>query len=325
MIELDYTFLEELEHKLLPVLTRRGIAVEQIQPIGVLGRGASSTVFSLLINGNYHVLKVYYSHTSFLREQRNRRRLIWPPRIVLASPKSDNSLGYDFVITEVPQGISFNSEHLLDWVQEKMGRHLIELHRLRRARKVATPGLLQALYDVQTGALKAGDMYGPTGRQQIAALFAQVESWLAHHAKLMRVESSVLHNDLWWDNIIVANDEVYLIDWESMKTGDYAEDLAFSRVMMDYTTPQYQKRTFWHSARNEDAANRFWSGIIEMYQHEFDDKTLPERLKFYLVLQTLRRLSDIAYSDLPTNHELLHIWVDQLTGFWERGLEPLPV
>jgi len=323
VVELDYTFLEELERRILPLLTRRGIVVEQIQPIGVLGRGASSTVFSLLIDGKYHVLKVYYSHTSFLREQRNRRRLLWPPRIVLASRQTENSLGYDLVITEVPEGTSFNSEHLHDWVQERMGRHLIELHRLHRARKVSTPGLVQALADVETGALKAGDMYGPDGREKIAALLVDVRAWLAGNAKLMRVGCSVLHNDLWWDNLIVANDEVYLIDWESMKTGDYAEDLAFSRVMMDYTTPQYQPRKFWRTQRNEDVANRFWYGIIEMYQHEFDDKTLPERIKFYLILQTLRRLSDMAYSDLPTNHELLHIWIDQLPGFWDRGIEAM--
>ena len=320
MIELDYNLLEELEHRLLPLLTRFGIAVEQIQPIGIIGRGASSTVFSLLINGKYHVLKVYYSHTSYLREQRNRRRLIWPPRIVLASRQNENSLGYDLVITAVPEGTSFNSDYLLDWVQEKMGRHLLELHRLRRARKVAVSGLRQALDNVEEGALKAGDIYGPSGREIISAMLADVRIWLTQNNKIMRVGSSVLHNDLWWDNIIVAKDDVFLIDWESMKTGDYAEDLAYGRVMMDYTAP-HQERKFWQTERKEDVADRFWGGIVEMYTHEFEDDTLADRLKFYLVLQTLRRLQDMAYSDLPPNIELLHIWIDQLPGFWQRGVD----
>jgi hypothetical protein len=321
VIELDYTLLEELEQRLLPLLTRFGIAVEQIQPIGIIGRGASSTVFSLLINGKYHVLKVYYSHTSFLREQRNRRRLIWPPRIVLASRQNENSLGYDLVITEVPEGKSFNSEHLLDWVQEKLGRHLLELHRLRRSRKVTISGLRQALDDVEQGALKAGDIYGPSGREIISAVIDDVRIWLGQNSKMMRVGCSVIHNDLWWDNIIVAKDDVFLIDWESMKTGDYAEDLAFSRVMMDYTSPHYRQNKFWRTERKEDVADRFWGGIVDMYIHEFEDETLPDRLKFYLVLQTLRRLSDLAYSDLPPNFELLHFWVDQLPGFWDRGVD----
>lgn len=323
MIELDYNLLEELEHRLLPLLTRFGIAVEQIQPIGIIGRGASSTVFSLLINSKYHVLKVYSSHTSFLREQRNRRRLIWPPRIVLASRQNENSLGYDLVITEVPEGRSFNSEHLLDWVQEKMGRHLLELHRLRRARKVGTPGLSRALDDVLDGALKAGDIYGPSGREIISGVIDDVRTWLNHNSALMRVRSSVLHNDLWWDNIIVAKDDIFLIDWESMKTGDYAEDLAFSRVMMDYVSPRYPEHKFWRTQRKEDIADRFWNGIVNMYAHEFEDESLPDRLRFYLVLQTLRRLSDMAYRDFAPNVELITIWINQLPGFWEHGVEPI--
>lgn len=321
MIELDFAWLENLEHKLLPLLKRRGIQVEQIQPIGIIGRGASSTVFSLLINHKYHVLKVYYSHTSYLREQRNRRRLIWPPRFVFSSHQNENKLGYDLVITEVPEGVSFNSEHLLDSIQEKMGRHLIELHRIKRSRKVSTAALHEALKDVENGSLKAAALYGPAGTEIVTNVMAEAAHFLNTLASVMRVENCVLHNDLWWDNIIVAKDDLYLIDWESMKSGDYAEDLAFGRVMMDYTAPFYQNKSFWRTQRRPEVADKFWSGICDMYQEEFQDTTLPERIKFYLILQTLRKLSDMAYSSLPPNIELLHIWINQLPGFWEHGID----
>jgi hypothetical protein len=321
MTEPDYDILEELEARLVPLLTRRGIQVESIQPIGLIGRGASSSVFSLLINGHYHVLKLYYSHTSFLREQRNRRRLIWPPRMLLSSKQNENSLGYDVVVTEVPEGTTFNSDYLLDWVQDRLGGHLIELHRIRRARRVSTVGLRTAVNDVASGAQKAADIHGGTAPELIEKLLDELPAWLTSNSHKMRVTSSLLHNDLWWDNIVIAKDDVYLIDWESMKTGDYAEDLAFARLMMDYQPPYYKDRKFWRVTRNEAAADRFWAGIIDRYEHEFEDETIHARLRFYLVLQTLRRLSDMAYSDLPPNHELLKIWFTQLPVFWERGLE----
>ncbi len=322
MTEPSYNILEELEARLVPLLTRRGIPVESIQPIGLIGRGASSSVFSLLINHKYHVLKLYYSHYSFLREQRNRRRLIWPPRVLLSSRQNENSLGYDLVITEVPEGVSFNSTHLLDWVQERLGQHLMELHRIRRARKVSTPGLRQAITDVTPGALKAAELLGGSAPSVVQGLITEIQDWLAHHAATMRVTSSLLHKDLWWDNIIIARDDVYLIDWESMKTGDYAEDLAFGRVMIDYCPPYHEKgNAFWRTPRNEAAVNRFWVGIVDLYAHEVGDETIHDRLRFYLVLQTLRRLSDAAFSDLPPNRDMLQIWVNQLPGFWERGLK----
>jgi hypothetical protein len=321
MTEPDYDILEELEDRLVPLLTRRGIQIESIQPIGLIGRGASSSVFSLLINGHYHVLKLYYSHTSYLREQRNRRRLIWPPKLLLSSKQNDNSLGYDVVVTEVPEGTTFNSNHLLAWVQDRLGGHLIELHRIKRARRVSTVGLRTAVSDVADGAMKAAEVHGGQAPALIASLVAQLPEWLNKHSAAMRVTSSLLHNDLWWDNIVIAKDDVYLIDWESMKTGDYAEDLAFARVMMDYQPPYYKERKFWQTSRNEGVADRFWAGIVDRYRQEFEDETIHDRLRFYLVLQTLRRLSDMGYSDLEPNRDLLKIWIDQLPLFWDRGLE----
>jgi thiamine kinase-like enzyme len=126
----------------------------------------------------------------------------------------------------------------------------------------------------------------------------------------MRRPSSLLHNDLWWDNIIVAADDVYLVDFESVKTGDYAEDLAFIRVMFDYY-PQYYQRRFWHNERDEASANEFIDGIIRHYQREFDDPGLPERMQFYVALQALRRLSDQAYLETP-NLDLIRLWLEQL-------------
>lgn len=323
MSEPSYDVLEEMEARLVPLLRKHGIAVESIQAIGLIGRGASSSVFSLLIDGKYHVLKLYYSHYSYLREQRNRRRLIWPPKILLSSGQSKNNLGYDLVVTEVPPGVSFNSTYLIDWVQERLGRHLMDLHRIHRARKVSTVRLRQSFTDTEPGALRAAALMGGSAPRVVRRFLDEVPAWIASHKRIMSVASSLLHNDLWWDNVIIAKDDVYLIDWESLRTGDYAEDLAFARVMMDYVPPYHgPDKQFWRTARNAQAADRFWTGIIDMYKHEFEDYNLHARLRVYLILQTMRRLSDAAYSDIEPNRDMLKIWLDQLPAFWERGLEP---
>ena len=321
MIDLDITAYEELERRLLPVLKRRGLSVESIQLIGLLGRGASSSVFSLLINHKYYVLKLYYSHTSFLREMRNRRRLIWPPRVFLTSHQNENSLGYDLVITEVPEGGTFNSTHLVEWVQEKMAEHLTELHRLRRKQRVSISGLRRSINDTEHGARKAAIEYGEGAEALVNDILHKARVYLEHNSAVLRVQGSLLHNDLWWDNIIIAKDDVYLVDWESMRVGDYAEDLAFMRVMIDFTPGYDAKRSFWRTSRDEAVANRFFAGIVEQYRHFFDDDQIDDRLRFYLVLQTLRRLSDIASGTYLPNRDLVGLWLGQLNGFWEHGLD----
>ncbi len=320
MINLDSGEIEDLEERLIPVLRRRNIEVESINLIGLLGRGASSSVFSVLIDHQYHVLKLYYSHTSFLKEMRNRRRLIWPPKILLSSKQNENSLGYDLVITVVPEGVSFNSSHLLDWVQTRLAEHLIELHRLKRKKMVSVAALRKALEDVEYGSKKAAYDYGE-GQYEVATnVIEAVKQYLKTSSSNLRVAGSLLHNDLWWDNIIIAKDDVYLVDWESMRVGDYAEDLAFMRVMLDFTPGYDSKRGFWKTSRDEVVANRFFANIIEMYEHAFEDETLNERLRFYMVLQSLRRLSDMSSGTYQYNRELVGIWLKQLPEFWEHGL-----
>lgn len=324
MPEPSYDVLEEMEVRLVPLLRRHGIAVESIQPVGLIGRGASSSVFSLLIDGKYHVLKLYYSHYSFLREQRNRKRLIWPPKVLLSSGQNKNNLGYDVVVTEVPQGVSFNSTYLIDWVQERLGRHLMDLHRIHRARKVSTIRLRQSIADTENGAIRAAELIGNDAPQLVRGLLVEVPAWIASHKRVISVTASLLHSDLWWDNIIIAKDDVYLIDWESMTTGDYAEDLAYARVMMDYVPPFHGPgQLFWRSPRDAAAADRFWTGVVDMYKHEFEDYTLHSRLRVYLVLQILRRLSDAANSDLEPNRDMLKNWLADLPGFWDHGLESI--
>ena len=320
MINLDGGEIEGLEERLIPVLRRRNIEVESINLVGLLGRGASSSVFSVLIDQKYHVLKLYYSHTSFLKEMRNRRRLIWPPKILLSSKQNENSLGYDLVITVVPEGVSFNSSHLLYWVQMRLAEHLIELHRLRRKKMVSITALRKSLEDVEYGAQKAAYDYGDGQYEVVTGIIEETKQYLKSSSATLRVSGSLLHNDLWWDNIIIAKDDVYLVDWESMRVGDYAEDLAFMRVMIDFKPAYDSKRIFWKTARDETVANRFFANIIEMYEHAFEDETLDERLRFYLVLQSLRRLSDMSSGTYHYNRELVGIWLRQLPDFWKHGM-----
>jgi hypothetical protein len=316
MINLDSGRIEDLEERLMPVLKRRGIQAESIQLIGLLGRGASSSVFSVMIDQKYYVLKLYYFHSSFLREMRNRRRLIWPPNILLTSKLNENSLGYDMVITEVPEGISFNSSHLIDWVQD-----LMELHRLKRKRIVGVSGLISGLATDLPAAIDTAAQLGAEEAVIVESVGQEMNTFLKNNKNIMRVQGSLLHNDLWWDNIIIARDDIYLIDWESMRVGDYADDLAYMRIMLDFA-PLYDKsRRFWLSERNETAANRFFAGVVREYIHEFNDTTLETRLKYYMGSRILSRLAIMSRDPSQFDHELASIWTDLLSTVWTQGLE----
>lgn len=319
--ELNLDQLEQLESRIVPLLKRRGIVVQDIQPIGLLGRGQHSSVFSLLINNQYHVLKVYAVPSSYAREMRNRKRLIWPSPIVLNSPRTKNSLGYDLVITKVPEGEIFTSEHLLQWVMENLSQHLLELHSIRRRRSVAAQPLIDRLgKEVEGAQAIARDVKGKDGELIVLTAHRRALELIHAHRSKFRVPQSLIHNDLWWGNIIVARDEVYVIDWETVTTADYLEDLASLRVMFDHENWHKKLGGFWREKRNPAAANAFFAGILEAYAKAFDDDTLYLRLKVYLTLASLRWLNimNVDKNKFKVNKRAKYL-LEDLEWFWQEG------
>ncbi len=282
--------LEELERKLVPILERRGISVEAIQPIGLIGRGEHSSVFSLLINHQYYVLKNYTRPDSFLREIRNLKKLTKPPEVALTSRHYENSLGTDIIVTKVPIGQEFNSESLSSRVCEHLADHLMELHKIKR-RRHADPAMLEKrLKRYRKPVLEMCGQILPEKSAALTEVIDNAEAYLKKYPRRFDVQKSLIHNDLWWGNVIIATDEVYLVDWETVKTADYLEDIACLRVMLDHVRLD-DNGHFWEGKREISKANRFFDWLIEFYEEKFDPN-IKQRLYFYLVLVGCQKLKN---------------------------------
>lgn len=320
-IDFNLDQLEELEERIVPLLQRRNIAVEAIQPIGLLGKGAHSLVYSLLINDAHHVLKVYLRRESYDQEVRNLRKLSSPPKIILNSRRSENSLGYDLIITRVPVGRAMTSEYMQDWVKDRLGHHLVELHRIRRRRKIDINHLLKRLERFRHRALMAVTEMVPERAEAVAEICTQLERQIKLDRKQLEINRSLLHGDLWWNNVIVTPDEVYLIDWESVHTGDAMEDLAMFRGLIDCVYPYPNAPAFWVAERSPEQADLFLDGIIDLYRSELGP-SVDKRFKIYFALFSLMRLRvmyDLNRSTSPLNIPELTSWlVEDLIRIWRR-------
>lgn len=314
--QLNLDTLEALEEKLVPVLKRRGVEVQAIQPIGILGRGASSTVFSLLIDGDYHVMKVYTRGSAYQAELRNRRRLIWPPKLVLTSRHNQNSLGYDLMITKVPEGRDFCSDDLLDSIADKLGQHMLELHRIKRKKRVTATSLAKRLEEAADGAEKLVSHHRPDILAEFKQACTEAMELLVQNKASFRVEHSLIHGDLWWNNIIIARDEVFLIDWETMKTADFVEDLAFLWTMFDYSQGG---RKFWRGERNMVALQRFMKRVFQHYEYEYPEENVMLRIKFYVFLLQIRRLNMLyRHKGADADSARVSQYADDALWYWHH-------
>jgi tRNA A-37 threonylcarbamoyl transferase component Bud32 len=289
--------LVQLELDLIATMRAQGMPAQQIKLIGLKGAGDFSSVFAVLINGVHHVLKVYRLEESYRREIKNLRRQIPKDRFLMVWPARSNRFNYYIVIIEVPEGSQLHETSLTPIVAERLGDTLINLHSLQyKGRNVTLPDITRVFDEAKRSAMAHGDLFPELGSQRIADIWDAGVAYARRHAKAFRVPRSRTHNDLWWANVIVAQEDVYLIDWENLGRGDYAKDLSFFRLMTYYER-SISPVSMWDDTPDEVAIETFMQDILKRYPVTFEDGTFYQRYGLYALQQGLLIFARAYYGD----------------------------
>jgi hypothetical protein len=272
--------IAELEQELTAELKHEGLPVESLQLIGVKGSGSHSTVFSVLIDGHYHVLKVYLEKNALERELKQLRQNIPLDRFFFVWPAHHHRFRYDIVIIEVPEGEAMRSSDLTPKVAAGLAESLIRLHQITSDEIVDQVSIEQRYDEVAEIALVHAKALPDFDEAALKVSLEAGRKFLESHPDLLSVPARQVHGDPWWANIIVAAEEVYLIDWENVKFDDYTEDLAKFRVLMDYIRHELPP-TFWDRPSDRELADPFMEQIFSAYDEVFKDPTMRRRFAFY--------------------------------------------
>jgi hypothetical protein len=288
--------LVQLELDLIDILRRQGMPIEDINLIGMKGAGDFSTVFTVMINGVHHVLKVYRKEESFIREIRHLRRQIPKDRLLFVWPAKSNRFNYSIVVIEVPEGQQLHERMLTPIVAERFGDCMINLHSLHYKKRVTLPEVTRVFDEARPNAVAHGELFPELGSTRIDEVMTAAKAYVKRHPEMFRVNKSRTHNDLWWANVIVAEEDVYLIDWENLGRDDYARDLSFFRLMV------YYERTaapvsMWDEEPDNAAMDAFMDDLLKRYPEAFDDETFWQRYGLYAVQQACLNFSRAYYGD----------------------------
>lgn len=284
--------LADLELELIDILTTQGLPVEEIRLIGLLGKGTRATAFSALIDGDYHVLKVYDSKDSLQAELKNLRKVIPKDRFLFSwQEKLEDDRKINLAIIEVPEGTEFSSGKITDTFNQRLADRLAELHSIRYRQRVSHASLVQRLDRYKKPFL---DHIALMGRDQAPymKLLDNLKGMLLGSPELFRANKVRIHGDLWWPNIIAAKEDAYMIDWESMRRGDACEDIAKLRVYLyGHRTPAVPT-FFWDAADHASRIATLITAIVERHENVLGDNQIRERLKFYLPLWCIEELGN---------------------------------
>lgn len=278
MITLD---LAELELQLIDLLIGQGLPVQEIRLIGLLGEGSRASAYSVMVDGIYHVLKVYDSSDSLRAEIKNLRRMIPKDQFLFWWQEKVDGHKINLAIFEVPEGQELNSNLLTPDRANQIAEKLLELHRIKYRQRVSFSSLKETFERQKEPYLKQIKAMGRSVKEHQEFL-DQLDAYLEKNQELFRDHKVRIHGDLWWPNIIVAPNDVYLIDWESIRRGDPAEDIAKLRIVTYWPRNESNPTYFWRSADHLDRLAQLMQTIATTYQQANGNNNLVEKLRFYL-------------------------------------------
>ncbi len=310
--------LAALELKLVRILRKQGFVTNEIRLIGLLGQGNRGSVFALTLGGIYHVVKVYSSKDDLRAELKNLKKVIPKDRLLFWWEEQKYSPKVNFVVLEVPEGQELNSSNLTESRAEILAVRLAELHRIRYRQRVSATSLREKLERSIPAYLKHIELMG----RDIApykAISDELVKAVRDNPEQFRVKKARIHGDLWWANIIVTKEDVYLVDWESLRRGDPAEDIAKLRVITyGHRSPQLPT-FFWQSGDDTGKMPMLMKKILEYS----DDPALIKRLQFYIAYQALRELAS-RYIGGSTREAMNKIVADDLLNLAHDPLAAPP-
>lgn len=314
--------LRRLELELIELLRTQGLPVEEIRLIGLLGKGNRASVFSVMIDGVYHILKVYQSSELMRAELRNIKKVVSKQQFFFSWQEESGHSKLNIIILEVPEGSELNSSLINETTTQQLADRLAELHAIRYRQRVSLTTLREQL-----------ERYGQPFLAHIALLGRDVAACegilqtlrqlLTDNEQLFRTRKVRIHGDLWWPNVIVAKEDVYLIDWESMRRGDAAEDIAKLRVYcygwLSPSVPSF----FWRGPNDAAKMQLLIETVVASHNRQAGDERLVKRLSFYLPFFCIKEIAD-RYIGGDTGSAMNEIIADDLMGLANDPLAAPP-
>jgi thiamine kinase-like enzyme len=266
-------------------------SVEVLREINL---GYLSTVYLVSVDGQYYAVKMYnarYNETNvLLTEQKHimTARLSIPevvPQVIFSSPSTKNEFHREILVMEKADGIPLNKEVFNEQVFEEL---IIVLKRLHGSSVTCSSVIdeLERIDHCRKLILKFLKEEAIISQKRVSNHLDALRNYYLEKKEIFN-QKTIVHGDLWWDNILVDNGRIKLIDWLESSEQDYCHDLAQLKIgtlnaVLDITESQ-----------------RFFEKILNTYTETFEDETIFERVRFYLPLLYLEEAFYIPFKFFP--------------------------
>jgi thiamine kinase-like enzyme len=258
--------------------------------------GYLSSVYIISVNGNIYAIKMYdkrYNGTEVcIREIDNIRkaRKSIPdavPKVFFYSKHTENDFNREILVMERILGVPFSKDVFNEQAFEELIKVLKRLHltRTNDKREIDEIKRIDNCKKVILHFLK--EDIELISQERITKHLDTLKKYYNDKKEKFRIKKTMIHGDLWWDNILVNNRKIKIIDWLESSEQDYCRDLAQLKIgtldeVLDNNESQY-----------------FFQKILNVYKEEFSDETIFERIRFYVPLMYLEESFYLPFKFFP--------------------------
>jgi len=266
-------------------------SVEVLQEIDI---GYNSKVYLILIDEKHYAVKMYnerYNGTEVCQIERNhiqKARKYIPdavPQVIFCSNHIENQFHKEILVMENANGIPLNRKVFNEHVFDELITVLLRLHSTRTCNRKASNEIkrIDNCRDTIMQFLKEDEIIA----QERVSKHLDTLSNYYFEKKIFNFRKTIIHGDLWWDNILVDNGKIRIVDWLESGEQDYCRDIAQLRIGILSEILETPKSQY------------FFKKIMNDYKNEFEDKTIFERIRYYIPLMYLEEAFYLPFKFFP--------------------------
>lgn len=262
-------------------------SVEILQEIDV---GYLSTVYLVSVDGNYYAVKMYnerYNGTKvLLTEQKHimNARMSIPeavPQVIFYSSSTKNEFNREILVMEKAFGIHLTKDIFNEQVFEELINVLKKLH---SSKVNSRPNIdeIERIDNYRKLILQFLKKEEIISQERFSNHLEALRDYYLEKNKLFN-QKTIIHGDLWWDNILVDKGQIKIVDWLESSEQDYCRDLAQLKIGI------------LNELLDINESQRFFEKILNAYKDKFKDETIFERVRYYLPLLYLEEAFYIPF------------------------------
>lgn len=260
-----------------------------------INTGYNSRVYLVSVDGREYAVKKYNmrhngSRACIVEKDRIlKARKVIPdavPNVVLASEHAENKFGREILVMERANGEPLNGTTFNQQVFEELVNILKRLHSTRTKGEQGICGL-ERLGSCRSEIMRFLERKEVIPKERVSKHLHALERYHNRKRDIFTGTRTLIHGDLWWDNILVDNGKITIVDWLESSEQNYGHDLAQLKIGTFDEILDSQKSRY------------FFDRVLEAYEEEFGDEYLHDKMQYYLPLMYLEESFYMPFKHFP--------------------------